>query len=304
MKISVIAGGTSDEREVSLRSGRAVSAALERAGHNTTLHDPSTGQLTRESVMGYDAAFPIIHGKGGEDGTLQQQLETLGIPYVGSGIESCRLPFDKSAYKRLLDARDILTPKGDITNTTGLRQHELVRKPFVLKPYDGGSSVDTFIVRDVHDAPWDDMQKALEKYGDMLIEELISGSEITVGVLDDQALPIIEIIPPADGEFDYQNKYNGATQELCPPEHVSEDTQARAQRLAENIHKLCGCRDLSRTDMIITDAGELFVLETNTLPGMTDQSLLPKAAKVAGYDMTKLCDHLVRLAKDRGTDDA
>ncbi len=254
--------------------------------------------------MGYDVVFPIIHGKGGEDGILQQQLETLGIPYVGSGVEACRLTFDKSAYKRVLEAHDIITPKGDIINTISLRVHELARSPFVLKPYDGGSSVDTFIVRDVQDAPWDGMQTALEKYGDMLIEELISGSEITVGVLGEQALPVIEIIPPADGEFDYENKYNGATQELCPPEHIDEDIQSQAQSLAEEIHRLCGCRDMSRTDMMITENGDLFVLETNTLPGMTDQSLLPKAAGAAGHDMADLCDQLVRAAISRGTDRA
>ncbi len=125
----------------------------------------------------------------------------------------------------------------------------------------------------------------------MLIETLIAGQEITVGVLIEQALPVIEIVPPANGEFDYTNKYNGATQELCPPRSIDRDIQQRAQHLALQIHKLTGGRDMSRTDMMVASDGSLHVLETNTVPGLTDQSLFPKAADIAGYDMP----HLVRL---------
>ena len=133
----------------------------------------------------------------------------------------------------------------------------------------------------------------------MLLEELVEGIEITVAVVGDQALPVIEIIPPEAGEFDYENKYNGRSQELCPPEHVAEDIQAEARDLALRTHNLTGCRDFSRTDMILTPLGELWILETNTIPGMTDQSLLPKAAAAAGIPMPLLCDRLVQMALAR-----
>jgi D-alanine-D-alanine ligase len=134
----------------------------------------------------------------------------------------------------------------------------------------------------------------------MLLEELIEGVELTVGVLGDQALPVIEIIPPSDGEFDYENKYNGKSQELCPPRHVDQNIQKQAQEIAVHIHRSLGLRDMSRTDIIIRRSDNvLFTLETNTIPGMTDQSLLPKAAAVAGYSMPELCDTLVRRALQR-----
>jgi D-alanine-D-alanine ligase len=135
----------------------------------------------------------------------------------------------------------------------------------------------------------------------MLLEQLVEGVEIAVPVLDNHALPVIEIIPPSGGEFDYENKYNGASQELCPPQHVTQSVQHRAQQLAEKIHSLCGCRDYSRTDMIVRPDGSLTVLETNTIPGMTEQSLFPKAAAVAGLSMAELCTQLVELALSRRT---
>ncbi len=299
MNVLVIAGGSSGERDVSLRSGSAVQSALEAAGHKVTVLDPKTEQLDSEIAAQCDVAFPIIHGAGGEDGTLQQQLESLQLPYVGSDVASCQLTFDKNSYKTALEQEHILTPAGDIVDADTIHAHALAQQPFVLKPFDGGSSVDTFIVRDVAHTAWDDIARALKKYDAMLLEELIEGVEITVGVLGDTALPVIEIIPPENGEFDYENKYNGATQELCPPQHVDDAIQQEAQNLAARIHKLCGCRDLSRTDMIVSKNGEVYVLETNTLPGMTDQSLLPKAAAAAGFDMPSLCDRLVQMATNR-----
>lgn len=131
---------------------------------------------------------------------------------------------------------------------------------------------------------------ALRRHKEMLIEELIDGAEITVGVLNNEALPVVEIIPPKDQEFDYENKYNGATQELCPPENISAGVQTRAQALAVEVHAITQCRHLSRTDMMIDADGELYVIDTNTIPGLTDQSLYPKAASAAGYSWKKLID--------------
>jgi D-alanine-D-alanine ligase len=172
----------------------------------------------------------------------------------------------------------------------------LFGKSFVLKPIEGGSTLDALIARTPSPEKLEEAKQLLKKYDKMLLEELIFGIEITVPVLGNKALPVIEIIPPADKEFDYENKYNGASQELCPPQNVSDEIQKRAQELAERIHKLCGCNDMSRTDMIIDESGELFVLETNTIPGLTDQSLFPKAAAEAGHSMSELVDILVKSA--------
>ena len=301
MHIVVIAGGSSSERDVSLRSGAAVQAALIQAGHQATIHDPAE-QPIDDALGKYDVAFPIIHGQGGEDGSLQQQLEAIGLAYVGSGVDACRLTFNKSTYKELLNSQGIPTPAGSLIRVDNLHNNPLVQTPFVLKPYDGGSSVDTFIVRDQAAAPWQRIEQALtDTYHEMLLESLIEGIEITVGVVGEQALPVIEIIPPSGGEFDYENKYNGASQELCPPQHVAAEVQQQAQQLALQIHQLCDCQDFSRTDMIVSSDGKLIVLETNTLPGMTNESLLPKAAGVAGMAMPALCDRLVQLAVSRQT---
>jgi D-alanine-D-alanine ligase len=300
LKILVLAGGDSNERAVSLRSGKAVASSLEAKGHTVTLHDPIK-KLTREQAKAVDVVFPVLHGAGGEDGVIQELLEDFGIPYVGSAVVASQLCFDKSMHRTKVQRAGIRMPNGNYAWTWSLDDDPLFEQPFVLKPYAGGSSLDTFVVRDVAAADWEAITGALEKYGEMLLEELIVGTEITIGVLGDTPLPVIEIIPPQSGEFDYENKYNGATQELCPPKNVSAEVQLAAQGLALTIHQLCDCRDFSRTDMIVDAEDKLWVLETNTIPGMTDQSLFPKSAAVAGVIMPELVDQLVRRAVARHT---
>jgi D-alanine-D-alanine ligase len=305
MHILVLAGGNSNEREVSLRSGESVRQALELKGHQVTMIDPA--ELDRIKASEYDIAFPVLHGRGGEDGIVQTRLEQSGVPYVCSDVSASELCFDKILYKRKLLAHELPTPTfAELLSDrdTDLRDHPLTQKPFVVKPVNGGSSIDTFVVRDPAKANFDAIADTLSGYGRLLLEELVVGQEITVAVLEDQALPVIEIIPPESGEFDYENKYNGATQELCPPLHIAEAIQNQAGELAATIHKLCGCADFSRTDMMINDQGELLVLETNTIPGMTDQSLFPKAATAAGIAMPELCDQLVQTALKRQTANA
>ncbi len=294
-KVLVLAGGKSDEREVSLRSGAAVKAALIEAGYQVEVSDTVT-DITAEIVRDCEVIFPVLHGAGGEDGSIQTVLDSLGKAYVGSDVAASALCFDKPSYKQLLQKHGLPVPKGSVVSAANFQKHPLTDRPYVLKPYNGGSSVDTYIVRDPALADLQRMETSLQNYGEMLLEELIAGTEITAAVLGDEALPVIEIIPPADGEFDYENKYNGLTQELCPPQHVAPSVQAAAQTMALEIHKLTGCRDLSRTDFIVTPSNELRVLETNTLPGMTNQSLLPKAAAKAGISMPKLVDQLVHVA--------
>nr|AIA15126.1 D-ala D-ala ligase C-terminus [uncultured bacterium] len=301
-RVAVLGGGNSPEREVSLRSARAVSAALSQAGYEVSELDPShydTDSLIAQ-LAGFDVVFPVLHGKGGEDGTVQALLESIGMPFVGAGADVSALCFDKTAYKAHLQELGLSLPFGVVVDRNTVWSQELTKSPFVLKPYDGGSSVDTFIIRDPQACDRAAIEDALDRHHTMLLEELIIGTEITVGVVGEEALPVIEIIPPADQEFDYENKYNGQTQELCPPQHVEESVQITARQLAAHIHTRLNIRDFSRTDLMIRQGDDrLFILETNTIPGMTDQSLLPKAAKTAGYDMAVLCDRLVSAALER-----
>ena len=297
--VLLLAGGTSSEREISLRSGAAVQSALEQAGYDVTVLDPAT-EITDDQFRGYDAIFPVLHGTGGEDGLLQARLEAMGInTFVGSNAAASELCFNKWRYRELMNQYAFPIADGDLITDEPIANHPLAAEPFVLKPYNGGSSVDTFIVRNVANADFVAMEAALQRNGSMLIESLIEGVEITVGVLGSDSLPVIEIIPPSGGEFDYENKYNGQSQELCPPLNVSSQVQKTAQELAAHIHEICGCRDFSRTDMFVTPDGALYVLETNTIPGMTDQSLLPKAAAAAGIPMSELCSQLVEMAAAR-----
>jgi D-alanine-D-alanine ligase len=198
-----------------------------------------------------------------------------------------------------LQERNILVPKTALVDTISFFHSDLSKQPYVLKPNDGGSSIDTFIVRDIDTADTAAIEQAFKRHRTLLLQELVEGIEITVAVLGDTPLAVIEIIPPEDGEFDYENKYNGQTQELCPPLHVDPTLQLAAQTLAKAIHELTECRDMSRTDMIITPSQQLYVLETNTIPGLTDQSLLPRAAAQAGLSMPVLCDQLVQAAFSR-----
>ncbi len=296
ISVAVLAGGTSDEREVSLRSGAAVLQALITAGYQAVQLDSNCSD---QDLQNHNVIFSVLHGKGGEDGTFQQRLEKLRLAYVGSDAVASSLTFDKQRYleKMLQDKMPI--PEGVLVNADDYQSHALNQRPHVLKPHNGGSSIDTFIVRQPANKPLTAIDGAFKTHGQLLLEELINGTEITVGILGDKALPVIEIIPPASGEFDYANKYNGATQELCPPQNVSLAAQQKAQELALQTHRLMGCRDLSRTDMFVRPDDSIVILETNTLPGMTATSLFPKMAAQAGYDMPQLVDALVQMALSR-----
>ena len=301
-KIVVLGGGASPERAVSLRSAAAVAAGLQQAGYSVIRVDPADYDIPglQTALESAEVVFPVLHGTGGEDGSIQLLLESWGKISISADSRASRLCFDKVQYKKSIAEMEILTPAGELVTTNSFWESEIIKQPFVLKPYDGGSSVDTIIVRDPENINKEQIESVLRTYDAMLLEELIEGVEITVGILLDNALPVIEIIPPADGEFDFDNKYNGRTQELCPPRHVSQELQNQARTLALQIHRELGIHDISRTDMMIrrTDM-KIFVLETNTIPGMTDQSLLPKAAAGAGISMPQLVDQLVQAALHR-----
>lgn len=295
-RVLVVAGGDSDEREVSLRSGAAVASALQSESYAVRTVDTPDAE---NSLTGTDVVFVALHGRGGEDGQIQTLLEAHQLPYVGSDSSVSALCFDKWRWRELVGQHHVPLAAGAIVTSDDVRAQPLVRQSFVLKPFDGGSSIDTFIVRDPTTADWQQIEASFIRHPKMLVEALAAGTEITVGVFGDESLPIVEIVPPPSGEFDYENKYNGATQELCPPQNVSKDVQRAASDLALQIHRLCGCRDMSRTDMFVGADGSLTVLETNTIPGLTEQSLFPKAAAAAGISMSQLCDRLVKMALAR-----
>lgn len=298
MRILVLGGGNSPEREVSLRSSAAVRDALTDLGHSVFFVDPADGdEAVLKGAAQVEIIFPILHGVGGEDGQIQRLLDSTGKPYLGSGASASELCFDKVRLRELVNAHAITTPRGEVVSAENFSDSPLIRRPFVLKPIAGGSSLDTLIVRSL---PFESNRAyaLLSKYSSMLLEELINGTEITVPVLGDTPLPVIEIVPPSGKEFDYENKYNGATAEICPPKNVGSDLQVKAQSLAIKVHQLAGARHLSRTDMMIDHTGKIFVLEINTMPGMTNQSLLPKSAAVSGLNWTTLVGRFVDMLKD------
>ncbi len=298
--VTVLAGGDSDERAISLLSGAAVINALQTSGHTVNSIDPKDGLDSQlETLQKSDVVFPALHGSGGEDGEVQKFLEDQNIPFVGSGSAASKLCFDKNEYTKMLEEHNFLVPQTELVDLVTFEVSELTKKPFVLKPNDGGSSIDTYIVRDVSELDKSTFEPAFERHTNLLLQELITGNETTVAVVGDTPLTVVEIIPPQDGEFDYENKYNGKTQELCPPANISLEAQQAAQLLAKKIHDITDCRDLSRTDIIVTAEQRLYILETNTIPGLTDQSLLPRAAAQAGLSMPQLCDQLVQLALSR-----
>lgn len=301
-RILLLCGGESNEREVSLRSGLAVYKALKVAGYNIRMADTARKNFDLTSICeDIDVILPILHGAGGEDGVIQKQIEVLGIKYFGSGPEACALTFDKVICKERLAENGVLTPLWEVVDRQQFNLSTLRRRSFVLKPISGGSTIDTLIVHNPQHTQLegDAMDSLFRQYKYMLLEELIEGQEITVGIVGERALPVIQIVPPKGEEFDYTNKYNGKTREIPNPSDISRNLQREAQRLALRVHHITGCQHISRTDMIIDASGAMYVLEINTMPGMTEQSLIPKAALELGVKMEELVTQFVELSDKR-----
>ena len=302
LTIALIAGGVSSEREVSLNSGDQVYAALDKSKYKIVRYDPKT-DLARlvEDSPGIDAALIILHGPYGEDGTVQGLLELLSIPYQGSGVLGSSLAMNKLASKYLYEKANLPVPpyiplhKGEPLQPAAWEKQ--LGLPLVIKPNEAGSSVGMTIVRSL-DTISEAVEKAFAHDSTLLVEAYIEGIELTGGVIgnrDLQALPIIEIIPDDEHEFfDYEAKYTaGVTQEICPA-RIDDEMTHKAQAYATAAHRALFCKGYSRTDMILKD-GEIYVLETNTIPGMTATSLLPQAARVAGLSFSRLLDRLIEL---------
>lgn len=297
MKVLILGGGDSPEREVSLRSAKSVENAAREAGFEVQTADPQDGFSIFDGLPKSTVILSILHGAGGEDGIIQAEMEKRSLPFLGADNQSSKNCFDKWLTRQILTKNDILMPKAARVNAQTYAKDALAKKPHVLKVNHGGSSIGTVIVRDMKSYQKDQIKELFELENDAVLEELIEGTEITVPVLDKSALMPIEIVPPQDGEFDYENKYNGATQELCPPPSLNEEQIKEAKLIAEKVHNVMKCRHLSRVDIMLGKDGKFYALEINTIPGLTDQSLYPKSAKLAGYDMPKLVNKFIELVK-------
>ena len=305
LTVALLAGGISSEREVSLNSGNQVYEALDKDKYDILRYDPKT-DLPRliQDADRIDIAMIILHGPYGEDGTVQGLLDLLHVPYQGSGVLGSSLAMNKAATKLMYEKTGIPVPDYVIFNRNEPIDPDAwadeLGLPLVVKPVVGGSSVGMSIVRSAADLP-SAMEKAFEFDNAVMVEAYIEGVELTGGVIGNrelEAYPIIEIIPDDAHEFfDYEAKYTaGVTQEICPA-RIDEELTLKAQTYAKKAHQALFCRGYSRTDMILRDR-EMYVLETNTIPGMTGTSLLPQAAQAAGVDFTALLDKLIELGME------
>ncbi|RME90352.1 MAG: D-alanine--D-alanine ligase [Verrucomicrobia bacterium] len=300
LTITVMLGGRSAEREVSLRTGRAVAAALRRRGHRVFELDPVSEDWTLPE--GTEVVFLALHGTYGEDGQVQARLEALGVPYTGCGPEASRAAFDKAEAKRLFLEAGLATPLSAVVESPDAPPPERLRWPLVLKPTRQGSSVGLAFASGPSDWPRA-LGEAWRAGPPVLAEEFIRGREVTVGVLAGEALPVVEIVPRS-GRYDYQSKYTtGATEYRCPAD-FPEETTRRIQAAGRRAFQAVGGRDYARVDLIVAADGQPWVLEVNTLPGMTETSLLPKAAAAAGIGFDELCERMIELAMRRGAPQA
>lgn len=295
LNITVMLGGPSAEREVSLRTGTAVAKALRSLGHTVQELDPQDANWVL--APGTDAVFLALHGTYGEDGTVQRQLDQLGVVYTGCDAEASRVAFDKVLTKQACLRTGVPTAKFMTVASPRVPLPEQLTLPLVVKPSRQGSSVGLQFVDRAGDWPGA-LAESLKYDSEVVVEEKIIGRETTVGILNDQALPVVEVRPKS-GNFDYKNKYTaGATESFCPADFDAATTQ-KIQAAALGAFRAVGGRDYARVDVMVRADGSPVVLEVNTLPGMTELSLLPKAAAAAGIPYAELCQRMVDLALRR-----
>ena len=335
MKIAVLCGGISPERNVSIAGGLAVAKALKEKGHEISLIDPAFGAdglINPEEIVSIESfpsedelskyksrnfidcinsslfddieiAFNLLHGSWGEDGRIQALLELRGIPYTGSGVKASSMAMDKTSSKMLFIAAGIPTPAWAVVKPENFDNYEFYEslrtelgRNLVVKPNNQGSAIGINII---HGGNLDDIRNAAISAGKysklVLIEQYIEGRELTVGIIGDETLPVIEI-SPKEGFYDYTNKYtSGNTEYFCPAE-VSEDISEFAQNITQSAFNLLGCSGFGRADFRLDEDNALWLLEMNTVPGFTSTSLLPKAALSVGIEFPDLCNHIIDLA--------
>jgi D-alanine-D-alanine ligase len=311
-RVAVLKGGPSLERQVSLRSAARVEDALESLGHEVVPIDVGGDLVERLRDSRAEVAFVALHGRGGEDGTVQEILEIVGMPYTGSGVAACIRSMDKVLTKHLLVEQRLPTPDFFAFNETAFREfgaaealpaiEERLGFPIVVKPAAQGSALGIKFARTPKDVP-EALIAAFSYDEKVLLERYIGGRELAVGLLehegDVQALPIVEALPKDEYFFDFESRYEiGKTEYVCPAELPGEITE-EAQELAIATYRLLGCYGFARIDMILSKEGELQVLEAQVIPGLTETSLLPQAGEAAGISFEQLVERLVQLALRR-----
>jgi len=297
-KIAVLMGGPGSERDVSMATGKGVAKALRSLGADVSEVDVKGADF--ELPDGVELAFIALHGTFGEDGQVQKILEERGVAYTGEGAAESELAFDKIRSKDAFRERGVSTPYWQIVT---LGQRPTIPIPFVIKAPRQGSTVGVHIIRNEREV--DAAMADASKYDrELLVEKFVPGRELTIGILGDQALPIIEIIPKG-GFYDFTNKYpflnpsaGGGAEHVCPANIPDEQTRT-IQELAMRAHRALGLQVYSRVDIMLPEEGEPSVLEVNTIPGMTEASLLPEAAAVAGIGYPELCARIIELSQRR-----
>lgn len=306
-RVVVFMGGISSEREVSLMSGQGVASALEEKGYEVTTFDPASDSVEMLEAGKFDAAFIALHGKLGEDGSVQGLLNCLGIPYTGPGVEASAVAMDKNLTKLVWRAAGIPVPAGRRVTKADVEKRatlEALIKEFgaeglVVKPDRDGSSIGVtkLLAGEVTvEALREAIEKAAGEHDEpVLVEEYVHGREFTIALLDGKALPVIEIRAP-EGAYDYQNKYFTDVTKYDCPAALSEEKTAEISRLAEAAFVALGCRGWARVDALSRADGSFVLLEINTSPGMTPHSLVPMAARAVGLDYPSLCARVLELA--------
>jgi D-alanine-D-alanine ligase len=308
MKVAVLKGGSSLERQVSLRSGARIGEALRATGHDVTEIDVDQGLVQRLEEIGPDAVFIALHGRGGEDGTVQELMEIHGLPFTGCGVLSSIQCMDKAVTKLILQKHGVPTPKFVTFNDTAFRNlgaadalgsiEGTIGFPVVVKPARQGSALGIKFA-----AAADEMPSALVSafsYDDrVLIEQFVKGREIAISVLDGEALPAVEAVPIGGDFYDFESRYEiGKTEYVCPAE-LSDDVATRLADLAVQTYELLDCHGFARVDFMVPDEDEPQVLEVNSIPGLTRTSLMPMAAEAAGIAFEELAERLLATANSR-----
>lgn len=299
-RVGVVMGGKGSERAISLESGRLVMQALETLGYDVRSFDYDDRFVDEIRSFFPDAVFNALHGTGGEDGEIQGVLEYLGLPYTGSGVEASALAMDKHLTKKLLAAEGLPTAAWDLFDLAGGTLPLLpgsLDLPLVLKPRYEGSSVGVAIVR-THEQWTTAVLEASKTYPQILAEEYLAGREFHCSILGDEALPVVEVIANVDGFYSYAAKYKPDGSTHVAPAHIDANLTSRLQTLALSAHRLLGLRDYSRWDFIVHEARP-YILEGNSLPGLTPVSLLPDACGAAGISYEALIERIVAFALAR-----
>jgi D-alanine-D-alanine ligase len=305
-RIAVLKGGRSLERQVSLRSGARVQDALERQGHDVIGIDVGPDLVARLRAEAPDLAFVALHGRDGEDGTVQELLEVLDIPYTASGVSACIRCADKVLAKHAMRDAGLATPDFYAFTETAFKElgagdalgdiEERLRFPVVVKPADQGSALGIRFAARAADVPAA-IVAAFSYSEKVMLERHVHGRELAVSLLGDEALPVVEAVPREEDFYDFAARYTiGRTTFVCPAE-LGEELTARTQALALEVFRLLGCRGFARIDLMLEEeTGELYVLEANAIPGLTETSLLPQAAEAAGISFDALIGRIVELA--------